>query len=119
MPDGEPVKALPPVVSAAEVAEPLALEAQLQQAIMQQFAAAAETPDSVADDRLAAAAAAAAAAAGGGNLWSTFMPFSAAVRQRRFLLTMALVLVALMVRTALSIRVVVAERRVQVCCFPT
>ena len=115
LPEDESVKALPAVASVAKLAAPMALEAQLQQAMMQQFAAAADTPDAVADDLLSAAAAAAAAAAEGGNVWSTSLPFSAAVRQQRFLLMIALVLVALIVRTALSILVVVAKRRVQVC----
>ena len=116
-PQGESVKAHPAVLSEVKVAAPLAIEAQLQQVMMQQFAAASETPDAVADDLLAAAAAAAAAAAEGGSVWGTSLPFSAAVRQRRFLWFIALVLVALIFRTALSTLVVVAERRVQVCSF--
>jgi hypothetical protein len=111
------VKSHPEVVSAEKVTGPLALEAQLQQAMMQQLAAAAQTPDAVTDDLLSAAAAAAAAAADGGNVWGTTLPFSAAVRQRRFLWTMALLLAALITRTALSILAIMSERRVQVCMF--
>jgi hypothetical protein len=83
--------------------------------MMQQFATAAEVPDALAGDLLSAAAAAAVVSVEGGNVWDTSMPFSAAVRQRRFSLSMALVILVLIIRAALSILVVVADRRVQVC----
>jgi hypothetical protein len=115
LPDSLPVMAHPAVMSVAEATVPMALEAQLQQAMMQQFATAAEVPDALAGDLLSAAAAAAVVSVEGGNVWDTSMPFSAAVRQRRFSLSMALVILVLIIRAALSILVVVADRRVQVC----
>ncbi len=113
--DGLPAKALSAVVSEAKATVPVELETQLHQAIMLQFAAAAKVPDAMAGDLLTAAAAAAAAAAAGGSVWDTSLPFSAAVRQRRFCLTMAVVFLALIIRAALSTLVVVEQRLVQVC----
>jgi hypothetical protein len=105
-------------VSGANKAASQALEAQVQQAVLQLFAGTGEVQDAVAGDLVSAAAAAAAAAVKGGSVWSTSLPFSAAVRQRRFLFIMALVLAVLIIRTVLSIMVLVDQRRVEVCLFP-
>ncbi len=104
----------PPPTPETEAAGRAAAAEQLRQAMARRFVAAAvAAPDSTAwGDERAAAAAAAAAECGG--VWATALPFSAAVRGRRFPVKAVALAAALLVRAALSLRVAASQRRVQV-----